>query len=760
MERWIITQQIGILAHYLCEYSSLNVNGLHEKQRDEVKQARKHLRLAFESAVERHGWSVPSLNTMPPVTLYLLRQLGAGNLSSRFRDLPDLIAEALFQMIEQRQAPFARLQDFVHHLLHAPGDPSRVLRLGKALFGQRAFPGRIDNKRTRWQEIEDSADELARFQELVLGLRSYRGSTQERLHAIGQLVQLIGSESNESPCPAQVENILMQHAFCWPLLVVAGGLAATGLSLPLSVDVDIPDSRDLDSPAVRARRRRPTIIGGRYLDLSMKDGHGRNWNNYLTFAGMVGRDLWQSTHGHFGPFRDRVRRSVVVYDFSAADQIVEPLLRALGMARMPLSDGSAVPYLAQTVLARLLGRRWYYQSVVTGESGLRRSKASDGRRLLDYDLLQSGGIPQKLRWVFITRQFHRVIVASSGGARAIVSTFFEEQERNSRDGRAKAFAQTSEVVQAFRQSNVADAFHSEGWRKWAYIRLPEVRWDIHSAERPGLLPLEDAGVTTVLRAFRESSGPVLELSGVTPSAVASALWHINTTLIPHITRRTPPGLSWSFIRATSDEQDSSFWRNLWRLIGAPADEFERFRHAPTSEHATEEIVRALNGYLPDEQRPSHRAPDLVVLVESRRFDESYDEIKDRNPAHRPLAVTPIIDRLRLGDALKVSPVRHEHMELREALGLVRIVLLNDGATPTATPLPNLSPEDKLILRPLATFRWGFRQQMAAMVLRWSGMRGIELRRALQHLTDRGALRNVGGEYHIPAELRQQLLKGV
>src|SRR5258706_3859026 len=153
MRRWVTAQQIGLLAYWFREYVAVvhkagndDGEGLDAKRRD-------RLRFALEAKLDDHGWRPDELRTMPPVTLYLLRNVGAGNLSPEFAgELPGLLSDAINEIVEGRRALISRVKDWVHHLLHTSGDPMRIARLGDLLF---RAPASIkpEKGRSRWRDI-------------------------------------------------------------------------------------------------------------------------------------------------------------------------------------------------------------------------------------------------------------------------------------------------------------------------------------------------------------------------------------------------------------------------------------------------------------------------------------------------------------------------------------------------------------------------------------------------------------------------------
>ncbi|MGO8745493.1 MAG: hypothetical protein ACLQNE_05845 [Thermoguttaceae bacterium] len=583
---------------------------------------------------------------------------------------------------------------------------------------------------------------------LLPELRSSDFSTAARLAAIPQFVQLLIEDPVEA---AQIENSLFQHTFCWPLLVFEGTTSDVAVSVPLVVDARFDADRDWRM-AAQGIGNNAYLKGAERLDLQTPDARGRTFASYLSEAVKVARELWLSSHGHTGDWRREVERAPIVFDFHHAAEVVKGLL-----SKLALYDGSAGAYLAQAVLARLLGRTTCLSSAMTGGIGPRVLHL-DGSLALDYTVETPADVPKKLRWVFESHMFERVIIPNDKELEASLGVMLAPQDN---EPTTRADNQTAEVVHAASLSTAADICQVLGWRKTQYIRCPEVAWAIHGPRTGdgtplGLVPLKDSRFEAVHAALAQGKGAVVTLSGIAPAAVASYLWHINRLLLPDLNPR-PPSLSWAFIRTEDFEQDASFWHVLWRIIGAPEEAFEQFRCSPTRDSALGLLARILNTFEPSSQAKSHRAPDVVVIIGPERFDRVGEGI--HTPAQRPLAVSGLLQELEKPGRLVVCDARRPSSGFsvfQEWLGKTRIILLSEPTVPESKQRMHITPNDLAILDRLCIFRWSFSQHSAALVLRDLELRGTQVRENLDRLVDLELLHYFGGEYFLPAHVKRDV----
>lgn len=649
--------------------------------------------------------------------------------------------------MEEEPSPLTLAQIWAYHALLGHSSPTRLVRLGHMLFRQGG-----------WRQVEKDVGVVEALSSCLKVLRDPWRSTEERCRAIGQMAGVLRNTPywTEIPYWVQIENILYQHQLYWPLLVLDGteawtlpegstSIAALAVSLPVAVDVSF-DGRG----GVHLKGTRGIVLADK-------------WKEHLAVAARVGKELWRAKHGNHGSFREDVLRTSVTFDFSVAQEVGRDLAQR-GIESITLDDGSADAYFAQVVLHRLLGRTSTLMSAGTGLIG-KRCRNEDDTPALNYRFMPPGGIPDKLRYVFACRTFERVVLPKAEESEAIVQKLLTAdvpdasagQEPPARRGMVnRAVDQTAEVLFAYDLHTLADTMQVRGWRQFQYARCPEVAWAVHNARegRPGLLDYEDTRVQHVIRMLNGNSSPIVRCN-TSPIVVASALWHINSyqrkVMDPHM----PPSLSWAFIRPLDREQDTQFWELVWKVMGASPEDFYAFIQHASMEEAIDRLASALNKFEPDLYCPSHRGPDILVLVGTQRFEDSRE--RTLNPRSRPFMVASILEELLRSGRLR-GP--HDH-RLWPLIGKTRIVLL-----PADEPivvggevhLNRLHPREVSFLRALATFEGGFTQHTARLMLTEFGdYRGAEVRyKILEPLVRKGILREGQGWYHIPRHLLKSL----
>ncbi|MCL6547163.1 MAG: hypothetical protein K6T61_18270, partial [Bryobacteraceae bacterium] len=507
--------------------------------------------------------------------------------------------------------------------------------------------------------------------------------------------------------------------------------------------------------------------------------------------------------------------------FHIAHEIARDILPGL-----PLEGPSAEAYFAQVVLARLLGRTgsiasagsgevvrvaplaalpadmlpfpedlvrkgneliWFKPTAAEGRPGLlvwrgpwvgpeAETYRNDLLRLTDDEAYRTAvdaifrcrprlwlhrveGLREKLSYVLRSQLFERV--GLSQDSLPEVSKFYRK------------LRPAAEVVYAPTPAHMADIMQVGGWRRHRYVRCPDLLWGVHAEydrQRPGLLRTEShPEVQEVVHHLANNRRAVLE-QPLSPQVVVSALHHINETLEEHFPyRKTPPRFSWAFVRAVKEEQDARFWHVVFsRVLGAPPEVFSQFLHSPTPARAARYLAEALNRFVPpSEDHPGFRAPEILVIIGTNRFQENL--AATLNPEIRPLAVPLVLENLARED-LAPAP------RLTRVLGQTRVVCLPDDCELEVEENPSLEDLTKFdhrLLEALGTFRWGFTQQMAALMLgtlvkelmsrnlvKEDELRvpqGAKLREKLldEFVRQRRLLRYGAGVYYLPSNVRQR-----
>lgn len=577
----------------------------------------------------------------------------------------------------------------------------------------------------KWLERDKSWEEHAK--ETLTKLRR-TGSYNSQIIDTFERIKALAEFRNAIPGQLQnwrlVENAIYHQLFSWPLLVfdTKGSESAGAFSIPVAVDVMFDNTAKVE------------IIGGVKVDAD-------EWRSELAAAVSVAKELWRSKHGGLQfSFREIVQNARVKFDFHLADKIVDGLPFGL-----QLVDKSMGAYLAQVVLHRLLGRSTGFGGAITGQIGAQKNWP-DGSKALDYEFDPVVRVPQKIRYVFDSLLFSKLVLparATEGGNGSdefIVKT-------NAYLDRVKGEPIT-EINYCANMSNVADAVQIQGWRQFHYIRCPDLVHALH--RRPQNLPSQnDPEVDRVRVLLSTNTHPILKLpTDISITALLSYLRHVNFTqreaLLP-----TPPMLSWGFIRATNDENDRRFWYTVWRLMGASRDDFTLFRHAVTSTAAATIFAEVLNTFSPRESCPSHRAPDLLVVMAAKRLEPT--EWKKDGLFYRSHIFPSVIAALAQQDVLP-TPIE----KMREFIGATRIVVLDHGECDVGAERPPsmslLDYETRKILLRLSTFQFGFTQQMASVLLYELGFGGSSVRGFLKLLTRRGYLGEGAGEYWVKGNI--------
>jgi hypothetical protein len=657
---------------------------------------------------------------LPPVVLHLLTSIQRGRLDSliEFRPLWEQ-AQAMQRGVDKNSVPLeVGSQILAHHILHSTGKPVSVIRLAKAIFGQ------------FWRNYERNVTVIEALEAILKVLRSPWADTQERLKA----VETLGEALDQAGQWPHVENALYHQMFSWPLLVFAGHSA---ISLPVAIDICFDDKAKIE------------ILGNDAINTD-------DWESSLWNAADAARVLWLGKHGNFKDFRREVQGASAIYDFSVADRIVSSFPEQIS-----LMEDSMEAYFSQVILSRLLGNTAAISSIVTGSIGQRRREK--GADLADFEFRWPQGVTKKLEYVYKARFFERFILpdlddlSETDPQRGELAQFMETSKDE----------QSTELNYAKHLQHVADSFQIGGWRQFRYVRCPDIAWHIHPSGRKLPSP-ETEGVKACLAALKSSKNTILELqSEVTPIDLAAALWHINTTLREKLSPRTPPMVSWAFVRAIPEEQDSRFWHIVWKVTGATHQDFDDFHRTATPEAAARHLAEALNCFSPRQSCPSHRAPDILVILGTEHFSANLEKVK--NPLLRCHAFAPVVEYLGRPGFLQAIP----DAQMRESLGNTRLIVFPADTSPKnvesgpefslgqiedglldGLSLLRLGETEQELLQCLSVFRFGFTQQMASLLWKNSGYDGLPVRNLLEEFVRRGYLRYGFGEYHLPGKVGQ------
>jgi cold shock CspA family protein len=731
MDRWLHAQRLGVTASVLLTHS-----GTHS-----VFRAARKILQADMSTGEIPSRGFDFFRTLPPWVLSVLARGFKQKIVPKLNPF-GVLAEKAFQHNlkgwDDDTSTIARAQILAYHVLLANTSAEDLLKLGTTFFGH------YDD----WLLIDASPTSLEQIASCLLMVRDPRVSTREKCYGIQKLSVILGN----TPYWPQVENILYHSQFCWPLVVFDSTTAQDSsrnlaLSLPVAVDV-IFDNRCRICQSTEAG----VIIS--------------KWEEQLRRSIHAAKALWRSEHENCGTFRDLVKNASVSFDFSCAEKIVEKLAGASN-ARISLADRSAEAYFAEVVLGRLLGRGRVMVNAVTGVIG---DQVTDehGARQPNFPFDPPSGMLAKVEYASNTGIFECIVLPNARESREAIQAFFRKSELSNQAnaGTSAGICHPIEVLYAQDMQTISDQVYPSGWRQHQYVRCPEVEWAIHSEGSPGLISaLDDERVQETIAKLASHDSTMLDLD-VSPMLAASALWHINDSLRLQRHSASWP-LSWAFINVSAktssvfwdDERDVFFWELLFRAIGAGPDQLLPFlRHFGRGE-AINQLARFLNRFVPVPDQPE-RSPDLIVIIGRQTLSKSKDWPSTQS--YRLLMVSRILDDLRN----RLCPIGEPHSTVFRLLGKTRIIILPDAVAGTTAGKPSgnlgdLNDHELLQLRILATVEDSITRRTAGLLLSHSQSSSMEISRhdVLESLVEKGFVRQIHGNYHVPSYVAEQIRFG-
>ena len=709
LDRWLTGLRAGFVAYRLCESSPAD-----------TAQFRDNLRRLLQSELGSLGAlsvdgrpRLQSLSCLPVQSLHTLT-------SEKLRDR--LAADALLNEIpywtkalhnvthsqrEGRPALVNSSKLMAALLLDSHCSPYFLMQFGRQFVSDQWSTAAVDDN---WYAIAEVA--LAKLRSPIT-YNNEMLTTLTRVEALNDFYAAIAKPNLWYW--GTIENSVYHQLYAWPLLVfeTADIITKAAFSLPVGVDVRFDGQNKV------IRKPWKSV----HVDVTQ-------WEKEFGLAVEVAKALWRSKHGGVSLyFRDTINNASVTFDFQLAERVLEGL--PFGLA---LTDRSMGAYLAQVVLHRFLGRSTSLNTAVTGEIGERR-RGRDGTGTLDYTVGPVGWISQKVRYVFESRLFSKLVLPEAGPR--------EYPRQPPGDP-------ITELSYCHYMSNIADAVQVNGWRQYTYIRCPDIMYALHERSKP-LLAANDPEVGRVRTLLSSNGEPVVKLPpDINFSAVIAYLRHVNFVVRENL-NPIPPTLSWAFVRAVTDENDRRLWETIWRVIGASRSDLKRLRNATTSTQVAEHLARALNTFTPYESCPSHRAPDLLIICCSNRLEAEH--WKKGTLAYRPHRFPVVIDALKRRSVLP-SPIE----KLRDFIGHTRVLVVEQGSYDIGGEYPpsvrGLDSVMAGILARLAVFRFGFTQSMASVLLHELNY-GVDIRDILKRLTDMGYIGAYGGEYWVRGNIGEE-----
>jgi hypothetical protein len=504
----------------------------------------------------------------------------------------------------------------------------------------------------------------------------------------------------------------------WPLLLIND----TPISLPVAVEVEWPGS---EGSAGRAEVR--------FVPQHTEWIDASKFSRPLVRAAEAAKKLWRSKHGSAGVFRDLVADASFRVDISAASLICE------GLVPVSLEKRSAEIYFSQIMLSRLLGKPGAHATAITGLIGSQRTwfNRNTGRKekLLDYEILpaEAEGTRLKMHLVIRQRRHERFVVPD-----------FPENEL------VELERAGTEVITGCRYlQHVTDCAQPEGWRHHRFVHCPELaRTALRKHDKEMRV---DASVENFLQTLKANTACVLHADNVSEETVVAALAHINGVLREHLGAgpwRQPPAMAtYTFIRCVEDQVYDPFWMVLWSAIGGSQTSLSKFLLASSPEESAAVLDGELNRVGPTIDQPSAHAPDVLVILDSRRLEDAAAIPTFPGAIHRR-AVLPILEKLRL-----------DSNHLRALVGRTRVIVVRGCIPQIIFPIGDDSDSAHL-LRVLSGLRWGFNLPMLACIARRL-MPRANLRPWLKDQIAGGRLlETTDGFFYIPEPIRPGLLQSV
>ncbi len=655
---------------------------------------------------------VEMMDELPPFVLRQLLSTPEKMLDEKVREQLPAIREVLgYRMAAVREkghiatSEFAAAQTWSYQILYGTNHVKPLLNLGRSLFRNLEFDKR-----------KQQADWVRAVMSAIDTLREPWSKGRDRLAAVAELERSF-QWLREWP---QIGSLLLQHQFAWPLLIIDGMEGPTPITVPILVDVNPHD---------------PT---GVHIEKELVPAiHVHAWKPHLVNAVRVGKELWRSKHGHHSSFKEEVLNSGFSFDFTYAQRILSEVSSELDFS-LSLDGGSAETYFSQVVLNRLLGKTNFMSLATTGRIGEKLPEADT----LNYAIHRPNGIPEKMAFAMESGLFERIVLPDDELTRNQAEQVLSELSLPSID-----------VTFAADLYNLSDLAQVKGWRQYQYIRCPDVQWAVHNRRNQKLPETEEqTEVDRVLRLFADSDNSILTLpEDIKPVTVGKALWCLNNPVRKSMHPQMPPTLSWAFIRLLEGdaEQDARFWQLIWNVTGAPQIEMQQLLKTTSNDTLIDLLTSIFNRNKPDTDRPSHRAPDVIVIIGSKHIDANRGKIV--NPLSRPLMVKNLLERINQSGALRQTA----DPKMDGYLGKIRLVLIPEdhleGTQNSDVELSSL--EERRKLKALNVFYCGFTRQAAEIVL---GAAEYGADSFLRRMVAKEALRYDGSKYFMPEDVRYEI----
>jgi hypothetical protein len=641
---------------------------------------------------------------------------------------------------------------------------------------------------------------------------------------------------------------LRSSQYCWPLMVAGcSEHGLHGISLPIGMFLSYDDKSKvyfkIVNPTGTLERRH--YVRGKGDDWAHMEGSQLEWNDEWARAFRVGlriaKKLWSSQNGRLR-FVDEagantILKASLVVDVSAACAIVDSIFASRDGTPYRLSGRSAEAYWVQAVLGMMLPAREIPLGVVTG-----RVQVVDGVE----EIRHVEGVAKKLEYAN-NAGFSRVVLPStefeapdvgpseagnvpsdhvnndslaSGEVRTGIphsvkeaTSLFPRSVGTARDGAGGSEDRNAEnEVQAFRKSleqsgarkkveinfcrtvrNVADAMQISGWRRTAFIRLPETQraFSIHlrrlflkeEVERGTFVEDKDrrdydrypwtTGETRKLkklddfllsetRAIKFVDRAKLEemLSNGAEAEIGKWLaWKDHQVRGGSDANVHGPGLGILCVRSTETDNDMRLWSTIADTLSASPEWWNNFQWSGVDE-AAQLLARLLGNRQANPSVCSTPAPDLLVL-----FDEGALTQRRTNPIFPDDFRGQWLDLLNASKENPYAPHALNEALLREgpsSLGCTRIVVVYGQPIQKSSGLPDtLDTRSREALERLAVFRFDFSKQAAYAMMNFGRphhdrLTWAEVDETLETLAAKKALIPTRGRFYVEPRFLPQL----
>lgn len=750
--------------------------------------------------------------------------------NTKAKRIPDILIAHSVYLLKQPHLP---IRDFVKWLKHCK--PPETRDIGILL-----------------KSLEGNPESFAHINDLLDLSRDASEQTRNRIDAVDRLYDALVHFADPDLNMLWWLRIclsLRSSLYCWPLMVAGSREHGfQGISLPIGLFLS-PDGKSkvyfriVDSTGASEYRR---YVPGKGDVWPHMEGSNLQWNREWADAFLVGsqvaKTLWSTQNGRLRfvdePAADAMLNASLVVDMGAACNIVDSVFSRLDGTPYRLSGRSAEAYWVQAVLGMMLPSRQIPQGVVTG-----RVQMSDG---VD-EICHVEGIEKKLEYAN-NAGFSRVVLPSTNleeldidannTSEARIAHCDDEGQISARVGRTTSpnpvapenVEANAEVackreqtpdsqsieneVSAFRQSligslarktveinfcrtirNVADAMQVSGWRRTAFVRLPETQraFSIHlrrlflqeKVEQGACLAVKDrrdydrnpwtARETHILNKLddyllsdtraikfvnREQFDEVFP-SGAEQEIGRWLAWKDHQVRGGKDEHSRGPGLGILCVRSTETDNELRLWSTIADTLSASPEWWNQFQWSDVDQ-AAHLLARLLGNREANPSICSTPAPDVVVL-----FDEGNLTQRRTNPIFPEDFRGQWLDLL---NASKDDPnARHPLNEalVNEGGGSLgtRIIVVYGPPRPQSVDLPvGLDANDKEALERLAVFRFDFSMQAAYAMMNYGRPQHLrlawpEVDERLRRLIAKRVLFSTRGRFYVDPQLLPKLREG-